>query len=111
MSQTANPDKVSGPVVLGAGVGLAIAAAAKVALDLEVDPADAEAWWNFTSTVVLPALVGVGGWLGARRARRNVTPVTPDATPRDQAGRELRPVYRGQTANRPAEPPGPRPRE
>lgn len=88
-----NPDRVTPPVAVGAGVGFVIAAILKAVLDLEVDPGEAEAWWNVLTTVVFPALAGIGAAVAARyKARNDVTPVTPGDQPRDQDGNKLAPV-------------------
>src|SRR5215211_2727092 len=86
-----NPDKVSGPVVGGGFLGLLIGGVARALIDRYANPADAEMWWNITQTLLL-ALPAIGAWLGGLRARRQVTPVTRDATPRDLAGNDLAPV-------------------
>jgi hypothetical protein len=90
---TQNPDRVTPPVAVGAGVGFVIAAILKAALDLEVDPGEAEAWWNVATTVVFPAFAWIGGVVAARfKARNDVTPVRPGDLPRDQAGNALAPI-------------------
>lgn len=86
-----NPDKVSGPVVGGGFLGLIIGGVARALIDRYANPADAEMWWNITQTLLL-TLPAIGAWLGGLRAKRNVTPVTRDAIPRDLQGRELAPV-------------------
>jgi hypothetical protein len=86
-----NPDKVSGPVVGASALGLVLAAAIRSIIDRYVDPADRDMWWNIAQ-VALFLLPVIGAWLGGLRAKGQVTPVTPDATPRDLDGNELAPV-------------------
>ena len=93
MTYRQNPDRVTPPVAVGAGVGFVIAAILKAVLDLEVDPGEAEVWWNVATTVVFPALAGLGAAIAARyKARNDVTPVTPGDQPRDQDGNDLEAV-------------------
>jgi hypothetical protein len=95
MTYQQNPDRVTPPVAVGAGVGFVIAAIAKAVLDLEVDPGEAEAWWNVATTVVFPALAGIGAAVAARfKARNDVSPIRIDKgdTPRDQHGNALAPI-------------------
>jgi hypothetical protein len=87
-----NPDKVSPPVVGGGVAGLVVAAVARALIDRYVNPADADQAWNIFQTVIVPLLPAVGAWLGGLRAKRDVTPVTADAVPRDLDGRVLAPI-------------------
>jgi hypothetical protein len=87
-----NPDKVSPPVVGGGLLGLLVAGLARALIDRYVNPVDREEWWNLFQTILVPALPAIGAWLGGLRAKRDVTPITDDATPRDQQGNELGPV-------------------
>jgi hypothetical protein len=96
-----NPDKVSPPVVGGGLAGLLVAAVARVLIDRYVNPVDREEWWNLFQTILVPALPAIGAWLGGLRAKRDVTPITPDATPRNQAGDELFPAPVGFPATAP----------
>jgi hypothetical protein len=90
-----NPDRVTPPVAVGALAGLIIAAVAKAWLDVELNPADAETWWNVTTGLAVPLLPALGGLIGARfKARNDVTPVRPGDTPRNQAGVRLEPASR-----------------
>jgi len=86
-----NPDKVTPPVVGGGALGLVLAVAVRSIIDRYVDPADQELWWNLFQ-VALFLLPLVGAWLGGLRAKRDVTPITADATPRDRDGNVLEPV-------------------
>jgi hypothetical protein len=87
-----NPDKVSPPVIGGGVAGLVVAAVARALIDRYVNPADADQAWNIFQTVIVPLLPAVGAWLGGMRAKRDVTPVTADAVPRDLDGRVLAPI-------------------
>jgi hypothetical protein len=87
-----NPDKVSPPVVGGGLLGLVVAAVARALIDRYVDPADADEYWNIFQTLIVPALPAIGAWLGGLRAKRDVTPITADAIPRNLAGDALVPV-------------------
>jgi hypothetical protein len=101
-----NPDKISPPVVGGGVVGLVVAAVARALIDRYVDPADADQAWNIFETVIVPLLPAIGAWLGGLRAKRDVTPITPDAIPRNLAGDALVPVVSQPTrAARPDERP------
>lgn len=84
-----NPDRVTPPVVVGGALGAVAAGLARALIDRYVDPADAELAWSAFQTVVVPVLPAVGAWLGGLWARRDVTPVTRDATPRNLEGEEL----------------------
>ena len=86
-----NPDKITPPVLSGSGAGLVLAVAVRSLIDRYVNPADRELWWNLAQAALFLAPL-IGAWLGGLRAKRDVTPITPDATPRDQDGRELQPV-------------------
>jgi hypothetical protein len=87
----ANPDKVTPPVLSGGVLGLLIAAAVRSLLDRYANPADRELWWNLFQ-VALFLLPVAGAWLGGLRAKRDVTPITLDATPRDKQGNVLVPA-------------------
>jgi hypothetical protein len=100
-----NKDHVSPPVIAGGVLGLLVAGLARALIDRYVDPADREQWWNLFQTVLVPALPAVGAWLGGLRARRDVTPVTIDATPRDLEGRELAARDHGPKGGYPLRPP------
>lgn len=77
-------DRVTPPVrnatATWGGVGFIIALALRTFLDWEVDPDEAEAWWNTVQTIVIPAIPIVAGLIGAIRgswaAREKVTPVS-----------------------------------
>gem|GEM_PF-6320728 len=77
-------DKVTPPVrnatATWGGVGFLIALALRTFLDWEVDPDEAEAWWNTVQSVVIPAIPIVAGLIGAVRgayqARKKVTPTS-----------------------------------
>ncbi|HTE69341.1 MAG TPA: hypothetical protein VK942_11375 [Actinomycetes bacterium] len=100
----ANPDKVSPKVVGGGLLGLLVAGLARALIDRYVDPVDREQWWNLFQTIVVPALPAIGAWLGGLRAKRDVTPITPDAIPRNLDGDALVPVVSRPTrAARPEE--------
>ena len=88
-----NPDKITTPVVGGGALGLVLAVAARSIIDRYVDPADQEVWWNLFQ-VALFLLPVIGAWLGGLRAKRDVTPITADATPRDRQGNVLAPAPR-----------------
>jgi hypothetical protein len=101
-----NPDKITPPVVGGGLLGLLVAGLARALIDHYVDPSSRDAWWSAFQTVIVPALPAIGAWLGGLRAKRDVTPITPGAIPRNLDGDALVPVVSRPTrAARPEERP------
>jgi hypothetical protein len=76
-------DKVTPPVrnqtLVYGGVGVLISFALRTFLDWEVNPADAEGWWNAVQSIAVPLIPAVtalfGSVRGAWAAREEVTPV------------------------------------
>ncbi len=92
-----NPDRVSPPVAQLGFAGVVLAGIARALIDRYVDPADRELWWNIFQTIVLPGIVLAFAWIGAQRAKRNVTPIRTDLgdTPRNLDGDPLEPAGHG----------------
>ncbi len=90
-----NVDRVAKPVALWSLAGLALAALGQALLDGVIDPAEQQ---NLLSEAAQLALAGIPvllGWLAARRARENVTPILPGDQPRNRRGEELHPRDHG----------------
>jgi hypothetical protein len=89
-----NPDRASPPVAQLGLAGVVLAGITRALIDRYVDPADRELWWNLFQTIVVPGVALLFAWIGAKRAKRNVTPILTDKgdVPRDLDGNDLAPA-------------------
>lgn len=91
-----NKDRVTPPVLAGGAAGVVIAGVARALIDRYVNPVDRDVYWNLFSTVIVPAIPVVLAWLGAQKAKRDVTPILPGDQPRNLEGEDLKPAsHRG----------------